>query len=73
MLTLKEFLNGKDQKTIDYLNCLYKKFPVKNTQEESMKLYYNGVVNNGKIEYREDGLPALYLIPEPDFLIEILN
>jgi hypothetical protein len=73
MLTVKQFLNGKDSNTIDYFNNLYKRFPVKNTRNESMKLYYNGLLNNGKINYKEDGLPDLNFIPKPTFLIEFME
>jgi hypothetical protein len=63
MLTLKQFLNCKNQNTIDYFNNLYKRFPIKNTQDESMKLYFNGLkMNNGKIPYEDDGLPELKII-----------
>jgi hypothetical protein len=37
-------------------------FPIKNTRDESMKLYFNGLkINNGKICYKDDGLPELFL------------
>jgi hypothetical protein len=38
-------------------------FPIKNTRDESMKLYFNGLkMNNGKIPYEDDGLPELKII-----------